>query len=247
MTMAIKQNTCGLRLVVSENVQKLGILHPIACLIKNVTVQPGKAVALDEEIETLMGKIATQRDQFLNKPEVQGFRSLFNAMGYADQTPAGERLFDSFAQRGFKRIDNIVDAYNVVALETVSGLGMHDADKFLEESKPLYVWRAEGGEKIIPMFDKKYRKVKKGDILYGMKDENMARPIAWLGKRDKDSDEFKVTKDTTSLLFVVLGNEKTTKEYNNNICQRTLDLIKLSCPEAEMEMVNVEKDGSSCN
>lgn len=228
--------------ILSKGVVELGIKNPVVCVFRNIKVCNEPASAHDKPIAELMKKIQDVGEEYLLKPEIRGYRDLFQAMGYPKVVPAGERVFTSFRDRGFKRFGNIIDAYNIMAVETASGLGMHDAQKFLEGEKPLKIWRAEGTERMIPMFKDKEQKVKKGDLNYGFRDDDETDVVAWLGKRDNDSDAWKVTEKTHSLLFVVLGNANTSEEYNHAVCEKTFEFIKMTCPEATMEMVPIKKE-----
>lgn len=225
-------------MVIHTSIRNLGVKNPVACIFRNVKVVENYGTVLDSRINDLMDEMKSKRDAFLAKPETTGFRGIFTKMGYEQLIPAGERLFDAVHGKGFKRIDNIVDSYNIVACESVAGLGMHDATKFLASSDPFVVWRAQGKEQIIPFGREKGEKVKAGDMVYGLHGEKDDL-AAWLGKRDKDSNEWKVTAATTSLLFIVLGNENTTEAFNKEICTKTFELLKLTCPEATMEMLQI--------
>jgi DNA/RNA-binding domain of Phe-tRNA-synthetase-like protein len=176
--------------------------------------------------------LTNEPEAILSRPEVNGFKELFARMGYSKQTPAGHRLIESFRQRGFKSYNNIVDAYNIASAQFGSGLGMHDAT---EVTKAIHVFRASGVEQIIPLFKSDSVKITKGDLVYSSGD----RILAWLGKRDLDSNAFKITDDTDSVLLIVLGNAATSENYNRSVCLKVLNLIQKTCPSATVEFVNV--------
>jgi DNA/RNA-binding domain of Phe-tRNA-synthetase-like protein len=152
---------------------------------------------------------------------------LFAAMGYANIEPAGERLVRMFAQRGFKSINSLVDAYNICAIESVSGLGMHDVSGCQGD---IRVSRAAGTETIVPMFKDKPEPVKRGDLVYA----SGADLMAWLGRRDVDSDRFKVTLSTTSIALIVLGNQRTSRDYNGAILTQCFERIRSCAPSVTM-------------
>jgi DNA/RNA-binding domain of Phe-tRNA-synthetase-like protein len=214
------------KLVIHEEARRLGVAHPVACAIQPVRVTPSDA-ALDGDIRDLLQILANAPDTILSRPEVRGFGELFSCMGYPKQKPAGQRLIESFQRKGFKRISNVVDSYNVASALFGSGLGMHDASKLTGD---IHISRASGTEIIVPMFKSAGERVTTGDLLYSSGD----RPLAWLGKRDVDSDEFKVTDTTEALLLVVLGNAATDEHYNKAACQKAFDLIRLTCPDAQI-------------
>lgn len=229
----------------ARSATELGIINPVVCLFHHVEVQQAPYNTYDKEIKTLMEKVSSSSGSLLEQPQVQGFRQIFVNMGYEKVIPAGERLFKAVQEKGFKSIDSIVDAYNLVAIEAVAGLGMHDASRYLTASEPLTIWRSEGADKIIPLGKTKEEKVKRNDLVYGFRNRKNNEIIAWLGQRDKDSATWRVTEKTTSLLFVVLGNANTTQEYNEAICTKTFELLKKSCPQVEMKLLPIVGQTSS--
>lgn len=177
----------------------------------------------------------------LSAREVVGFRRLFARLGYQDQVPAGERLRRSFSENGFKRFGALIDSYNLASFDFTAGLGMHDLDRLGREAD-IHVWRAAGDERIVPMFQAKPKTVKQGDIVYGLRGLAGSTVAAWLGKRDVDSDEFKVTDDTEAAFLIVLGNECTTREYNLRIAQRVSDLLALSGACNDVRFIETAED-----
>jgi hypothetical protein len=67
--------------------------------------------------------------------------------------------------------------------------------------------------------------------------------IAWLGKRDVDSNEFKITDDTNQVLVVVLGNKLTPTAMTRAMVHEVFDLVSLSCPSATIEFQEVLHSG----
>ncbi len=220
-----------IQLVIHESAAQLGIIHPVACIIQNVSVSSSPST-LDIEIAGLVQQLHTETEIILSRPEVHGFKELFARMGYPKQTPAGHRLIEGLQRRGFKSYNNIVDAYNITSALFGSGLGMHDAAAIIDD---IHVFRADGNERIIPLFKTDPVDVTKGDLVYS----TGGRLVAWLGKRDVDSEEFKVQDNTTTLLLVALGNEATAEEYNKAVCLKTLNLIQRTCSNATAHFLNV--------
>lgn len=209
----------------------LGINHPVACIINDVSVRR-ESQELDREVVSLMSDLPARFQDLQGTQEYQGFSKLFADMGYHGQTPAGTRLIENFIRNGFKRINNVVDAYNIVSARYGCGLGLHDADKVFSKCRNVDIFRASGYDRIVPLFKNGPVLAKEGDLVYGSSlDPRLL--VAWLGKRDVDSDEYKVTSDTRSLLLVVIGNSQTSREFNLRICNEVFELLKRSCPEAD--------------
>src|SRR5690242_5647178 len=97
---------------IHNDAYQLGICHAAVCVIQNVKVLQGENT-LEEDIARLMQQLTDSPEAILDRPEVRGFRELFAKMGYPKVVPAGERLIDSFRRRGFKKYNNLIDAYNV--------------------------------------------------------------------------------------------------------------------------------------
>ena len=101
-------------LYVYSSAQILGVCNPVAYVIDNVSVRD-ESQELDKDIGLLMADLPAHFEDLQRTKEYQGFAKLFANMGYHGQTPAGKRLIDGFIKNGFKRINNIVDAYNIVS------------------------------------------------------------------------------------------------------------------------------------
>lgn len=214
----------------------LGILEPVAALIDGIEVLSNSA-QLDSAVDTLMQRLRDTFDRAQQEPAYQGFGELFKAMGYSDQVPAGRRLVEGFLENGFKRINNVVDAYNIVSARHACGLGLHDADAVMAASLRLEVFRAATGDSIVPMFKRAAVVVPAGDLVYG--DSSQPRTLlAWLGRRDVDNDRFKVTPNTSRVLLVVLGNSQTPRAMNEAVCAEVFDLMRMTCPAARIRLLD---------
>ncbi len=213
-----------IKLIIQEDAYRLGICNPVACLIRNITVSSELCDVLADSVQNMMDMIMNRSEEILAKPEVRGFNTLFEKLGYLNQTPAGKRLIKSFQKKGFKSYNNIIDSYNIASVLFGSGLGLHNADDITDD---IQVFRAIGEENIRTLFQNKEQKIPQGDLIYA----SGGNILAWLGKKDVDSDDFKVTNKTTHLLLIALGNENTSIEYNRAACLTAIRLIRKSCPK----------------
>ena len=224
-----------MKFLISKDVQNIGVKNPVACIISNVHVH--QTDVLDDEIARLLKIISEDGEEILNSSVMKGFSALFSKLGYPNQKPAGQRLLESFQKNGFKKYNNIVDACNISSARYGCGLGLHDASKV---NGDIAVFRATEIETIKPLFKSEQIKVNKGDLVYGdvFLNENKTNSLlAWLGKRDIDSDDFKITETTTKLLLVALGNASTSKDYSQAICNNVFKLVSKSCPKAEFSVL----------
>ena len=176
-------------------------------------------ITYNDEIEQTKRYIATNKKLILSNIYAKGFRELFGILGYSNVTPAGERLLALIDKRGFKKHNNLIDAYNIVSAKFAYGIGMHDISDGIET---LEITRAEDNEFIVPIFKQEPIKVKKGDLLYKINGNS----AACLGKKDVDSDEYKVLPDSSRLIIVALGNKLTSIEDNEFVINEVCNLIK---------------------
>ncbi|WNG20891.1 phenylalanine--tRNA ligase beta subunit-related protein [Cystobacter fuscus] len=219
------------KLIVHKTAYELGIKNPVACILDGVLVREGRQEALDEPVARVVEMIQAGLPQ--QRPETAGFADLFEALGYSQQLPAGQRLVEGITRKGFPRYNNVVDAGNVVSAMYCSGLGLHDASGLRDD---LVVGRATGEEEIIPLFKNKPQRLGAGDLLYA----SGGRPLAWLGRRDVDAHDFRIVNDTRSLLCIALGNARTGRDFNQEICEHFIRLIRLTCPDVTVRFLETE-------
>jgi DNA/RNA-binding domain of Phe-tRNA-synthetase-like protein len=219
------------QIVVKQDARELGIVNPVGCLIRGLDVQIG-APELDEDIAEIEKTIEENPNTILDKREVRGFHEFFSQIGYPDQTPSGEQLVKLIEKKGINRRNNVVDAYNIASAEFGASLGMHDAATIEDD---IVIERANGGERFHPIFHKNPITAHSGDLLYGT-DRHI---LALFGEVTRDADEFKVTDLTEEVLLMARGNSRTSEKYNREACRRAFDLISKTCPDAEMDFLDV--------
>jgi DNA/RNA-binding domain of Phe-tRNA-synthetase-like protein len=219
-----------MKIIVSQSAKALGIVHPVIAIIRGISNKGATSSAILALAEKELKSSYEGWQERGTEKEVSGFRELFAAMGYENLVPAGERLVQSFGAKGFKSYGPLIDAYNTIALRYCAGIGMHDAATVQGD---IYIDRATGDEIIMPLFKSDSVKLKVGDLHY----RDDVGVIAWLGKRDVDSDDRKVTESTQSVMMVVLGNKHTTSAHNIKIARDFFELLLLASPDAELEVM----------
>lgn len=219
------------RIVVTEDVRRLGIENPVGCLISGLDVQ-SETSELDEHVRELEKRIDADSEEILSRKEVTAYHDVFEAVGHPGQEPAGEQLVRLIEQQGLNRHNNVVDAYNIASAERGMGLGMHDVTAL---SGDVYVHRATGGERILPIFHEKPVQATAGDVLHEV-DEQI---LGILGPVDRDAGAYRVTEATEQALLLSLGNEETSKADNRAACRRAYDLICETCPDATLTFLDV--------
>lgn len=218
-------------IVIKQDAYDLGIRNPVGCLITGLDVR-SDAPQLDEEVGEIERSIKRDLDEALSSDVIESARDLYTNMGYPDQTPDGEKRMQLIGKRGLNRHNNVVDAYNITGAEYGIGLGMHDVAQL---DGNVVIQCATGGERMVPLFRESYRKAQEGDLIYGTDQHTL-----WIaGRLGRDSDEFKVTKDTEQALLMAIGNAETSEGFNRDVCSRAFELIRKTCPDASLEFLPI--------
>jgi DNA/RNA-binding domain of Phe-tRNA-synthetase-like protein len=222
---------------VTRSARDAGIKHPVVAIFRNVN--PGAdAKVYDADIAkiTSADSIRAIKEYATTTAEVIGYRKLYERLGYPGLKTAGERILEG-AEKKFNRYGALVDAYNLVALRNVEGLGCHDISN-LPKDMTLIFRRAHGDEKMTPSFKKKEETLKKGDLTYGIYDAaGVFQPFAWLGKRDVDNSKYQLGDHTNAVLLTAIGHADTSREYNIRVCKDVFENILKSSPDATMELL----------
>lgn len=221
-----------MKLLISKQAKELGIKNPVVGRIDNVKVEPTSDL-LSSKLDIIERELQKDFQNIKMSSQTKGFLELFSLMGYPNTVPAGEKLLDLIIERGRNSYNNLIDSYMMVSALYSSGIGMHDAKG---TQRDITVERSDGCQVITPLFKTKQKNVKKDDLIYCCDKKVMA----WLGKQDVDSNDFKVTEKTQSLLLVVLGNQKTSKDFNKNCIEKIFELIRIQCHNAKISYLPIK-------
>jgi DNA/RNA-binding domain of Phe-tRNA-synthetase-like protein len=204
---------------VEPDAAALGLANASAVLIDSD--EPFGSAGLSEE--ELAAAVAMSS---LGPPEEDGYFHVLSALGYSGVEPAGRRLVRVAAERGLRSYGLLVDACNVVALRHAAGIGLHDLGGHADQYRELVVFRARGGEKIVPAFRDSVKSIPVGDLVYGFHTADGFEPLAWLGKRDTDSAAGQIRESTMSAVVVVLGHGDVTAADTATMCAEVTDLVR---------------------
>lgn len=203
-----------MKIVISEGVKNLGITHAVSFVASNLKVKK-----FSEDLKLKIDKTVKgvrQGENSIDRKKVSAaFKQIFDDMGYPNVIPAGEKLVARVLEHGYKPINSVVDAYNEAAIFYGLGIGAH-CTKSLKPNLPIKLSIADGNERIVPMFQSKSRPVKMNDLIYFQGSEL----LAWLGRCDVDSDEFKITEITDQVFFLVLGHKDMKESLLFSIAER---------------------------
>ena len=219
---------------ITRSAQEVGIINPVVAVYTGLN-GAADATVYDSRITDIMARLPLIKQEVLTKPEITGYRTLYANLGFPDIETAGERNLRLTEAKGFQRFGPLVDAYNIVSLNNVEGLGCHDVSH-LPKDFTLTFKRALGDEKIFTSSTKS-KKLTKGDLTYGVKDEiGTFTPFAQLGKEDRDNVRNRVNKDTQAMLLTAIGHNATSRDYNIKVCEDVFENLKLSSPDVQMTL-----------
>ncbi|MFJ2609154.1 hypothetical protein ACIQOU_00825 [Streptomyces sp. NPDC091279] len=167
-------------------------------------------------------------------PLPEGYRKLLAGLGHPEVVPAGERLRDVVAGRGWASHGAVVDAVSVATLRHGAGIGLH---RMPGAGQELLIRRASGGERIVPAFSSKSRPVPVGDLLYGVAapDGTGFEPLAWLGRRDCDAAGWQVADGDREAVMVVLGCPGEGAEHTEEIGRTVARILAEIRPDVHVE------------
>lgn len=218
------------QLFFSESAANIGINAPVIAVVTGVSALPVDQTPLNAAIDASAEQLPHWIMAARRKPEAAGFSKLFSRLGYTEQRGAFERLADATLTKGFKRVNAIVDAYNLACLSMGSPIGCHDLTAVPTD---ILIDRAGSDVRILPLFQSKTRPVPEGDLIY----RSGCDVMCWMGRKDIDSDVFAVKPDTTSVVIMAIGNEDATGEYNRAVCQEAVKWLSLAFPNAKSRIV----------
>lgn len=195
----------------------------LGCVRASVTTAPGDD-ALWNVLQQAAAKAADEGVEPAKRPAIAALRDLYRRMGKDPSRYRGSPealLRRALAGKPLYRISNVVDAINVVSLETMLPIGLYDTAKL---SGPLVFRRGEDGET--------YRGIGKDELnLAGL--PVLADDAGPFGSPTSDSERTCITLDAREVLAVVFG--VTGRAELEPAAARTAELFRLHCGALEVE------------
>ena len=169
-----------------------------------VTTTPPREKKLARKAEALLRNRLTH-ETILNNPIVVSWYELYDQMGLDTRIvrPAQVDLaLRVLAQRDIPKINNIVDAANIVALSSMCPVGAFDLGRMTD---PIMLRLSSEHESYMPLFTDSPEVVPQDEIVYA--DAN-----GIFSRYSKDAHRTRISEDTTSVLFVIDGTSVVAKE-----------------------------------
>jgi DNA/RNA-binding domain of Phe-tRNA-synthetase-like protein len=208
---------------IDENLVKLGLKFRYV-IGKNVSVE--KNNILDSLKQTVVENILHN----LNNEKITNDHILVEYQKLHELT-AGEKGKEYVAslewllkfildKHKFIHINNIVDCYNVISVQTHIAIGSHDLSKVEGKLKMAHL---NGDERFIPLGLSFATKVPKGG--YAFSDDNDVLCLF----ESRQAEKTKITLQTTSFITYLQGNAETSDEYLNQATLSLLNSYKEHC------------------
>ena len=165
------------RLIIRKSACELGINNACAAVIEDITVSDDQSFV--GVLQSNLNHVASRLNELDSNIVYEGFARQLKKLGYENTVSANEKLLRRFIAKGVYPINNIVDAYNAVAIRHGVSIGVHT----YHQKDDIYVMRSDKPRVLRPLFAKKAITIPVGDIVYTCGDV----PLASIGKVDADA------------------------------------------------------------
>ena len=219
-----------MKLIIDESMKTLGITDVVYAAAKGLDPHAVIPEALEDEIRK-MGEdvVAGIYDEVYTNDVTEGYRDLIRKAGRSvkKNPPTVPGFIDNIKHRGsMPRINSIVDVYNMESIRSSLAIGGHDLDSVHGD----IIVTVCGQEDSFTAIGGKEKHVEPTDFVY--RDEEGI--LAWLDVRD--SEFYKMSDDTTNVLFVMQGNANTTVDYRVEAMKRLERDLRQVNPEMTFEI-----------
>jgi len=210
---------------VSSACRELG-LRVGAILFRNVEIGPA-STDLRTKIDVEVDRVRQQFPEMAHAkatPELQRIDSVFRQCGVKPRKHSSSvhRLYHGVIKRkGFPCVNNLVDAYNLISLQSRCTLGSHDIDQF---AAPCTLRLIQGDETFVPLGKNQNEQPVPGEFAYI---DSAKRVMCRLNVLQADFS--KVTDTTRNAMVIVEGSTAHDQTELPGIFQRCLELVEQSC------------------
>lgn len=211
------------RLIIKKSAIDLGIGNACAAVIQGITVSEDQSFL--PVLTDNLNHVASRLGELESNSVYKGFARQLQKMGYHNTVSANEKILKSFISKGVRPINNIVDAYNAIAIRHGVSIGVHTYHR----PDDIQVFRSEKTMTFRPLFAKKDAIVPIGDLVYTCADAL----LACIGKTDADAHDFRLTNESSSLVAVVLGHDDTPLDFNKAVLEEFVGTLSEKMPSLD--------------
>ena len=174
------------------------------------------------EINMLINEVVEQTksvfnlDELAKHPLIENWRKAYRKFGEKKDRASHESLIRRILRdKGFPRINLLVDIYNYISIKYKCPVGGEDCDKI---SWPLVLTIANGDERFVPLGEDRVENPYKGEVIWKDAEKVVCRKWNY-----RESDETKITEGTKNAVFVVEAlpplNERVVESACNELCK----------------------------
>lgn len=209
--------------VIEKQIKELGIKSSVVAEVSGAKIDDHNPELEGIKIEAAERILKMSDGEIAENSVLEGYRELVRSVGRSLKKfpPSGESLLLQVKRTGcLPTINTAVDSYNIVVSRRFLALGVHDANKI---GDTITFRLSNGGESFIPVGSPNIKTIQPGDYVYA----DDKRVLAWLDS--KDSDEVKISTETTDFIIVIQGTARTERKYNLETAEEACNLITRFC------------------
>ena len=205
-----------------------------AILFRDLRVSPSSA-SLREAIDDAAQRIHdtfTDRRSIRSHPGLQRIREILKTIGSDPRRhpPSTEKLLQYARTRcTLPAINNLVDCYNLISLQSLCSLGAHDLDRI---ALPVRLQQFTSEQTFVPLGNPEPQTVLSGEFGYVDQQERVLCRLDSL-----QADFSKVTTDTRSVILIVEATDATPSVALNQLLQRTANDVRTHCGGTVVQLV----------
>ena len=205
-----------------------------AILFRDLRVSPASA-SLREAIDDAAQRVHdtfSDRRSIRSHPGLQRIREILKTIGSDPRRhpPSTEKLLQYARTRcTLPAINNLVDCYNLISLQSLCSLGAHDLDRV---SLPVRLQQFTSEQSFVPLGNPEPQTVLCGEFGYVDQQERVLCRLDSL-----QADFSKVTTDTRSVILIVEATDTTSPAALTQLLQRAADDVQKHCGGTVMQLV----------
>jgi len=197
-----------------------------AILFRDVTIvdSPAELREAIDQFSTEVAETLPTAADIRATPEISAHYDILRRVGVKPRRrpPSTEKLLDlARSRQTLPAINALVDAYNLVSIQTRCSLGAHDLDRF---APPAELRLFRGDESFFPLGSAEPQPVKEGEFGYVDAEDRVLCRLDSL-----QADFSKVTSETTQVLLIVEATDRHQPEQIAAALQNSGELIERYC------------------
>ncbi|MEE3372138.1 MAG: phenylalanine--tRNA ligase beta subunit-related protein [Planctomycetota bacterium] len=205
-----------------------------AILFRDLRIRPA-SVLLREAIDATaqdVQKTFADRRSIRSHPALQRIREILSTIGSDPRRhpPSTEKLLQyARTKLTLPAINNLVDCYNLISLQSFCSLGAHDLDRV---SLPVRLQQFTVEETFIPLGSSEPQAIRCGEFGY------VDQRVRILCRLDSLQADFsKVTTDTRNAILIVEATDATPPPVLAELLQSTANAVQKHCGGRVMQLV----------